>query len=306
MSTVTLSQRELRRRRKLGADYVAPSPYTLKNALEKGDVFTKLSILIFGLGNVVRKQYVKGLIYFAGEVLFIIYMIMTGGTCIKNLITLGGNKPRSGWVNGQYVNIPGDNTVLRLLYGVTTVVFCVVFVLWWILEIRSAYKAQCLAGKNGHAPSFMDDIHTLFDAKANQLLLFLPIAGILIFTVLPLIFMISMAFTSYDHNHLTLFKWVGLENFKTVFSNTGSSAVSGSMFLSVLGWTLIWAFFARRPTARTCGVRSSRCRSPSHSSSRCSSCTRCCSRPAPSTACCRTGAGSTARCRSSPTPRGRV
>lgn len=244
MSTVTLSQRELRRRRKLGADYVAPSPYTLKNALEKGDVFTKLSILIFGLGNVVRKQYVKGLIYFAGEVLFIIYMIMTGGTCIKNLITLGGNKPRSGWVNGQYVNIPGDNTVLRLLYGVTTVAFCVVFVLWWILEIRSAYKAQCLAGKNGHAPSFMDDIHTLFDAKANQLLLFLPIAGILIFTVLPLIFMISMAFTSYDHNHLTLFKWVGLENFKTVFSNTGSSAVSGSMFLSVLGWTLIWAFFA--------------------------------------------------------------
>ena len=120
---------------------------------------------------------------------------------------------------------------------------CLLFLLWWSLAIRSAYKAQCLGGKNGRAPSFMDDIHTLFDSKANILLLALPVAGILIFTVLPLIFMISMAFTSYDHNHLVLFDWVGLQNFKAVFSNSGS-IVSGRLFLSVLTWTLVWAFFA--------------------------------------------------------------
>ncbi len=75
MSTVTLSQRELKRRRKLGAEYVAPSPYTLKAALEKGDIFTKLSALVFGLGNIVHKQYVKGLLFLAGEVGFILFMI---------------------------------------------------------------------------------------------------------------------------------------------------------------------------------------------------------------------------------------
>lgn len=78
MSTVTLSQRELKRRRKLGAEYVAPSPYTLKAALEKGDIFTKLSILVFGLGNIVHKQYVKGLLFLAGEVGFILFMIFSG------------------------------------------------------------------------------------------------------------------------------------------------------------------------------------------------------------------------------------
>lgn len=78
MSTVTLSQRELKRRRKLGAEYVAPSPYTLKAALEKGDIFTKLSILVFGLGNIVHKQYVKGLLFLASEVGFILFMIFSG------------------------------------------------------------------------------------------------------------------------------------------------------------------------------------------------------------------------------------
>ena len=57
----------------------------------------------------------------------------------------------------------------------------------------------------------MDDVHELLDAKAHVLLMFLPTLGIAVFTVLPLIFMISMAFTSYDHKHLVLFHWVALK-----------------------------------------------------------------------------------------------
>lgn len=38
-----------------------------------------------------------------------------------------------------------------------------------------------------------------------------------------------------------LFDWVGLENFKALFD---SNSILGSTFWSVLGWTLIWAFFA--------------------------------------------------------------
>ena len=59
MTATTLSPREMKRRRKQGADYVPPSPYTVKAALTHGDVFTKLSAVVFGLGNIVRKQYVK-------------------------------------------------------------------------------------------------------------------------------------------------------------------------------------------------------------------------------------------------------
>ena len=233
----------MKRRQKLGADYVAPSPYTLSAALKDGDVFTKLSIIFFGLGNFARHQIAKGVIFLAGEIGFIVFMIYAGAHNLAMLPSLGWRQASTEWVGAKLVHTAGDNSVLILLYGVCTLVLCAVFVLWWDLAIRSAYKAQCLAGKNGHAPSLLDDIHTLLNEKANILFLALPTLGILIFTVLPLIFMISMAFTSYDHNHLVLFDWVGFENFKTVFSNSGS-IVSARLFMSVLGWTLIWAFFA--------------------------------------------------------------
>ena len=72
---------------------------------------------------------------------------------------------------------------------------------------------------------------------------FLPTLGIVVFTILPLVFMISMAFTSYDQNHTVLFSWVGLKNFGTVLGNSGGD-VNAKLFFSVLAWTLIWAFFA--------------------------------------------------------------
>lgn len=74
MTATTLSPREMKRRRKQGADYVPPSPYTVKAALTHGDVFTKLSAVVFGLGNIVRKQYVKGIAMLALEVAFFVFM----------------------------------------------------------------------------------------------------------------------------------------------------------------------------------------------------------------------------------------
>ncbi len=101
MSTVTLSQRELKRRRKLGAELVAPSPFTLKAALETGDILTKLSALVFGLGNIVHKQYVKGLLFLAGEVGFILFMIFSGAHNLSMLPSLGWRKESTEWVGAK-------------------------------------------------------------------------------------------------------------------------------------------------------------------------------------------------------------
>lgn len=242
MTATTLSPREMKRRRKQGADYVPPSPYTVKAALTKGDIFTKLSAVIFGLGNIVRKQYVKGLLLLAGEIGFIAFFVLAGFKYLSKLPSIGSQKDQKVLVDGIWVTTAGDSSVLILLYGVCSVVLLLVFIGWWILSVKTAYKAECLAKQNGKAPSFQDDVRELFDAKASLLLMALPTLGIAVFTVLPLIFMISMAFTSYDHDHLTLFSWVGLKNFATVFSGTGT--VNARLFISVLIWTLVWAFFA--------------------------------------------------------------
>ena len=57
--------------------------------------------------------------------------------------------------------------------------------------------------------------------------------------------MICVAFTNFDADHqppAALFSWTGLANFKNLFSI--GSAGFGSTFFTVLGWTLVWAFFA--------------------------------------------------------------
>ncbi len=94
-------------------------------------------------------------------------------------------------------------------------------------------------------PTTKDDLKSLLDENFHKTLLAVPMTGVFVFLVLPIVFMICVAFTNYDYNHQSptnLFTWVGLENFKNLFSFGGSGF--GSTFMTVLGWTLVWAFFA--------------------------------------------------------------
>jgi arabinogalactan oligomer/maltooligosaccharide transport system permease protein len=71
-----------------------------------------------------------------------------------------------------------------------------------------------------------------------------------VFTILPTLFMIALAFTTYhqqDINDLgmNLFHWNGLQNFSAVFTGEGSLGLEiMNRFLPFLGWTFIWAIFA--------------------------------------------------------------
>ena len=56
--------------------------YTVTNAIKKGDVFTKLSCLLLGAGNIVRKQVVKGLLFLLTEIAYFGYMFYYGFYCV--------------------------------------------------------------------------------------------------------------------------------------------------------------------------------------------------------------------------------
>ena len=90
------------------------------------------------------------------------------------------------------------------------------------------------------------DAQSLVDDQFHKSLLALPTLGMVIFTVLPTFFMILIAFTCYDADHIPpeLFTWIGFKNFGQILTwNNGSSTFSAT-FGEVLTWTLIWAFFA--------------------------------------------------------------
>lgn len=221
------------------------NPYTLKNALAKGDWATRLSVLIMGAGNVARGQVVKGILYFFVELAYIYWMINTGIHNLSMLPSLGDTAQEEIWneAKGIYEYVAGDNSLLILLYGVVTLFVTALFILIWRSAVCSAFKSQTLAASGKHLNTFVEDCKSLFDQNLHKLLMTPPMAGITVFTILPLIFMISMAFTNYSKvdDHLVLFDWVGLENFKKVLSFSDSI---GQTFWGVLGWTLVWAVFA--------------------------------------------------------------
>lgn len=218
---------------------------SLLDAFKEGSWATRLSALLMGFGNVVNGQVLKGLLFLGVQAAYVYYMIASGLNDLAMLPSLGWLKQEEVWneAKGIFEYTAGHNSVLILLYGVVAVCVTLLFFFVWKAAVKSSYKAD-LVKRQGKKPlSFTQDIAELFDGRLHHFLLFLPLTGILLFTVLPLIFMISMAFTNYSivDDHLILFDWVGLENFKTVLS-TGNNI--GNSFWSVLGWTLTWAIFA--------------------------------------------------------------
>ena len=213
-------------------------------------IATKISFVIMGFGNLVHKQFVKGAAFLLIEVGYILFMIMGGLQNLWNMITLGTVETHEEAIEGSFFKrvVYGDNSMLFLLFGIITLMITCAFVGFYIANIRSARKAQELEMKGEKIPSFVDDCKLLVDSRFHITLLFLPIVGILVFTLTPLIYMILIAFTNYDRDHQVpgnLFHWIGLANFKDViFGGVGFADQFSKTFFGVLGWTLIWAFFA--------------------------------------------------------------
>ncbi len=218
----------------------------LKDAWEYGSVGTKLSFFILGAGNIARKQIIKGLIYLAMEIGFIFYMAVYGVTALSHFGDLGTNEPHRelNAAGTAYVQIPGDNSMLMLLAAAVAIFVIVLFVIMWYKNIKSAYSAQLLDEQGKHVKNFKEDVLDYFDTKLHFTMLLLPVISILVFNILPLFYMILIAFTNFDQNHQppgNLFDWVGFKNFAVMLNFNGKI---GRTFWPIVEWTFIWAIFA--------------------------------------------------------------
>ncbi len=218
---------------------------TVKNALKNGDLYTKLSAVIMGLGLIKHKQRIKGIIVLVLEIAFLFYMFAKGFANLAKLPSLGGVAQGKVWNEAKqiYEYSQGDNSLLILLFGVVTLFVIAGFIFLWILQMRQSYKVQTLIEDNRHVPTFKEDLKSLLDGNLHITLMTLPCLGILVFNIVPLVFMISMAFTTYskEGNHLNLFDWNGLTQFGRVLNMNGNV---GRQFWHVLAWTVVWAIFA--------------------------------------------------------------
>ncbi len=147
---------------------------------------------------------------------------------------------------GVEVLVPGDNSFKIMLYSVISIFFIIAFIYTWRLNVKQNRISEEILASGKKLKSGKDDLKSMVDDNFHKTLLALPLAGIVFFTVMPIVFMILVAFTNYDGSHdgySNLFTWVGLENFNQLFITTGTGNM-GYTFGEILSWTMIWAVLA--------------------------------------------------------------
>ena len=212
---------------------------------KKGDWRTRMSYLIMGFGDFSRspRHFVIGFFYLAVEALFVLFLIFGGGPYLLKFGSLGTEVEHFGYdANGEYGKIPGDHSLKILIFSIATIMLAIFFVIMYISNTKSAFKAQQTVESGKELSTFKQQLNYALNDGYHVTILVLPILGVLLMTVLPLICNILVAFTNYNYLHLPpaqLFTWTGFASFKTTLGQS-----YGALLWRTLGWTLIWAFFA--------------------------------------------------------------
>lgn len=217
-------------------------------AIAKGDIWTRLSLLVMGAGYFGRKQIMKGILMTLIEIGFFVFTIRFSLQYILKLNTLGTvqREETLDLVTLTKTVNDYDNSLLILLGGIIGILLIVAFILLYISNMKTVYRLQLMKENGEHINNFAQDLRELINGKFYVTLLTLPSIGVLLINIIPIIFMICIAFTNYDMDHQPptyLFTWVGWSNFKTLFTST-ATITFGYVFVRVLVWTLIWALVA--------------------------------------------------------------
>lgn len=224
-----------------------PSPEaTYKEVWREGDLFTKLSFFIMGLAQLKNKQWLKGLSFLIIEIVFLFWLVFNGISAISLLSSLGHIKTKQVVFDETrqiYVTQQPDNSMLILLFGVMALVFIALVAFIYVTSLRSTRHLYVLNRDSKHIPTTLEDLATLLDSRLQYTLMALPLLGILVFTIAPLLFMITIAFTNFNQDHPIGFSWTGFASFGEII--TGNIA---GTFFPVLGWTLVWAVAATATT----------------------------------------------------------
>jgi len=218
-------------------------------AVAKGDLWVKLSLVWWGAGYLGRKQYVKALIMTALEAGVIYFSFAFAPQYVSKFGTLGTTQMEQVF-NPATMKMEFnsyDHSFMILLFSLFSFVVWFAALVVWFRNIINVYNLQTAKEAGKHVNSFKEDVASYLDEKFHITLLTLPVLGVVVFTAIPILLLIFVAFTNYDQYHMpptNLFTWVGFDNFISLFGGGTMGATFGYAFVRVLAWTLVWAFFA--------------------------------------------------------------
>ena len=191
-----------------------------------------LSFFSFGIPLIAFGEIVKGLALFLAQALGILYMIARGVSDLINFFTLGNTY----------------NFQAPIVYGAIAMVVLLLIIFFYIVSIRQTLKAANNYNTKRLGENFKKQLYSVIDKNFYITSLFIPVLGAIVFTIIPLLFMIMIAFTNFSNRSdvigttgsLGFLEWTGMDAFKRIFAD-GANLQD---LLSVFSWTMIWALLA--------------------------------------------------------------
>ena len=142
-------------------------------AFVKGDIWVKLSAIVMGAGYFARKQIINGIIMLLVEAVFVVMCI---GYAAPNLAKFG----TLGTVQFEQVFDPltmtstvndYDNSFMILLNSIIALFMILVFVIFWITNMKAVYRLQLKKESGQHINNFSEDVRAMFNEKFHITLL---------------------------------------------------------------------------------------------------------------------------------------
>ena len=213
------------------------------------------SAVVWGSGQVLNKQRIKGLVFFLLQAVFLFVEFSTGtlrvltgqadptfrncGYFTKGLwglLTLG-DIPRAGSSTLIY-----DHSIMLMIGGIISTFILIIFLLLWVWNIKDAWSSR-VRYERGERISSLDYVKGLWN-KSFEYIMITPGAILVLFiSVIPVLFSVVVAFTNYNLNTIpprNLIDWTGLKTFADIIR----IPIWGSTFLYIFLWTVAWAFLA--------------------------------------------------------------
>lgn len=173
-------------------------------AVVHGDLFVKLSLLWWGAGYARRKQYAKAVIMTALEAVVIWFTLAFAVQYVPKFGTLGTvqaeqvfniNTMKTEW--NDY-----DDSFQILLFSVVSFVVWATALYVLLKNTVNVYRLQLRAESGLRINTFKQDLNSYLNEKFHITLLSLPVLGVVLFNVVPLLILILVAFTNYDQQHM--------------------------------------------------------------------------------------------------------
>ena len=155
---------------------------TFGEAFVKGDIFTKVSLLVWGLGYIGHGQLMKALLVTLVEGLGLYFLAFYGAPNLAKFGTLGTVKMEMVFDVTTMKNVVNnyDNSFEILLMSMISFVVIAALIAAAMMVVTSNYQLQKIRAAGKKTNNFLQDINVYLNEKFYVTLLTLPVLSVVV------------------------------------------------------------------------------------------------------------------------------